>query len=131
MKKILLTTLMLTSLLVILTGCNNTQVFNESGDIDTIPKEISVSAGETFIINLDANETTGYSWSVNIGDSDILTLDSNEYEAEETDTVGAGGMTVLTFTANEAGETTIELTYSQDWDGGETANDITINTTVE
>jgi predicted secreted protein len=131
MKKILLTALILTSLLVILTGCNNTQVFNESGDIDTIPEELSVTAGETFIVNLDANETTGYSWSVNIADSDILTLDSNEYEAEETDAVGAGGMTVLTFKANETGETTIELTYSQDWDGGETANDITINVTVE
>ena len=112
-------------------GESSLKVWNTNGDPNTIPSEITVSAGSTFSINLQANATTGYSWNAVIEDENIVTLLTSEYTADDTDKVGSGGIATLTFSALEQGETALTLIYAQDWEGGETDKTIGITVIVE
>ncbi len=99
-----------------------------SGDIDSLPSTITVTKGSTFGFSLKANMTTGYSWQVYIEDEEIVKLVSNEYEPEDSDADGSGGMATITLEALKKGETVVTFEYAQDWEGGETdkTRDITI-----
>lgn len=74
---------------------------------------LTVAAGTTFEIALDANMTTGYRWTAAVTGSSVRETGS-DYEAPDTDRDGAGGTQVFTFQAESAGTSTIELTYAQE-----------------
>jgi inhibitor of cysteine peptidase len=84
---------------------------------------IEVQAGDAFTIRLCSNPTTGYGWTedADISDADVIQLSRQEFTAPSDDAplVGAPGTHSWTFTALQAGESTITLEYSQPWDGGD------------
>ncbi len=96
------------------------QMSSETGDVDDLPDTLTASKGSTFAFSLEGNATTGYSWQVVIEDEEIVELKSNEYEPEDSDVTGSGGIATLTFGALKKGETKLTLVYAQDWEGGET-----------
>lgn len=71
---------------------------------------ITVKAGETFVIVVESNPSTGYHWEM-IGplDDAYLELVSREYTASEPVMPGSGGVEVWTFKAVSAGETVLVL----------------------
>jgi inhibitor of cysteine peptidase len=93
---------------------------------------ILASVGEQFEINLDANETTGYSWKGNeVYSKEYLQLVSSQYVPGSSDRVGAGGTQVYLFKALKAGSTQIALTYKRSWEKTESDKTLTFNVTIK
>ncbi len=140
MKKIIVMLMIIMLVSIFFCGCiiksNDQQtslvVSDDSGDAGSIPNEIIVQAGNKFEFGLESNPTTGYTWIADIENEELLNLVSSEYTAEgEKDAAGSGGITTLVFQALKAGETTLTLTYAQDWEGGETDKEKTITITIQ
>jgi len=82
-------------------------------------REIAVDGGSTFTVALCANPTTGFQWEdMEIGDPDVLEEVSRDYQAPDSDALGASGRDVWTFDALTAGQTTLSSSYGQPWEGG-------------
>lgn len=76
--------------------------------------------GSELILDLDANPTTGYSWSIT-SMPEQFTSDYNMYvqdEAEEGMT-GVGGKQEYHILTLDDGTGTMTFEYEQEWDGGE------------
>ena len=113
MKRLLVTAT--TSILAVglLAGC--------AGGIETYTdaeQTISTTVGQEFVIALDSNPTTGYTWEESY-DEAMLKLVESKYEpgkqAEE-GLVGAGGTQYFQFTALQTGKTEITLAYKRSWE---------------
>ncbi len=94
---------------------------------------ISVSAGDTFVIKLDENPTTGYKWSFTVSDDSVIELSKDEYMQENQDSgvVGAGGTRVLTFKAKAAGSAQINMVYERSWEKNEDDETLTFSVDVK
>jgi inhibitor of cysteine peptidase len=78
---------------------------------------IEVTAGETFIIALLSNRTTGFAWELVEGlDKSILQLVNSEYIVNDSKLIGAGGKEKLAFKALKPGKTVISLNYVRAWE---------------
>ncbi len=80
-------------------------------------KEASTNTGQEFMVALESNPTTGYSWT-ETHDSTFLVLYSDEYKpgTNKGDTVGAGGTHYFRFRALKPGTTEITFTYKRPWE---------------
>ena len=95
-------------------------------------KAIEVANGESIVIRLDANSTTGYSWQQAPGlDESVVKLVSESYQqaTASPDMVGVGGTDTWTYEAVGAGTTTIALAYQRASDPT-AAQSFTVNVTV-
>ena len=81
-------------------------------------KTVTVIAGDTVVIELAGNPTTGYAWAQTAVDIAILkpTADEPEYTSESTGMVGSPGTFIFRWTAEAPGTTTIELGYRRPWE---------------
>ena len=100
----------------ILSGCNNKQtasikLADDSGNIE-------VKTGESFMIKLESNPTTGYLWSLSKPESDIIKKIDNVYKPAKTDgkVVGSGGTEEWTFKAIAKGKTKLTFQYVRPWE---------------
>ncbi|MEI8002024.1 MAG: protease inhibitor I42 family protein [Actinomycetes bacterium] len=75
---------------------------------------ISVHAGDTFVIVLDANPSTGYSWTAVANPQ--ATFVSSRSVTPQGAMVGAGGTQELTFTAGAKGSSTLTVNYARSFD---------------
>ncbi|RUR12364.1 protease inhibitor I42 family protein [Legionella sp. km772] len=93
----------------------------------TVPKN-----QPSFVVNLAANPTTGFQWSVVHFDKDLLALSSSVYQQPDTKLIGAGGRMLFTFSLNKgkAYPQSTELTfkYARPWekDGSATVQKVTV-----
>ena len=80
----------------------------------------AVKVGQTLVITLASNPSTGFSWTISgAPDSAVLTQDGDiTYAATNPDVVmpGSGGSETVRFTATAAGATTIVLDYRRPWE---------------
>ncbi len=120
MKKVMLTVLTVMMAAVMLIGCAApaaalAKVYDEDDNT------IFAKPGEEFTIKLDENPTTGYQWSYAITDEKIVSMSKDEYVTDEADknVEGAGGQRVITFKANAAGYTAINMVYERSWEKNE------------
>jgi inhibitor of cysteine peptidase len=95
-------------------GCDgdNVKTYSDAGET------VEVKAGNEFVIALESNPTTGYSWMATFEESEFELISDN-YEADETEgmVVGSGGTQYLRFKALKAGEFKINLGYQRSWEG--------------
>lgn len=86
-----------------------------------IQKEVEIGRGNTLVVTLLSNGTTGFSWGENarIADTGIIHQLEHQYVDAETDIVGAPGVEKWTFEALDTGTTIVHLEYGQPWEGGE------------
>ncbi len=86
-----------------------------------IRKEVEIAKGNTLVVTLFSNGTTGFSWDENaqIADTGIIQQLKHEYIGAETNMPGAPGAEQWTFEAVNTGTTTVHLEYSRPWEGGE------------
>ncbi len=83
----------------------------------TTANRFEVSVGQTFVITLASNVTTGYHWELATSlNNEVVELVSSEYKAPETKLVGVGGQEIWTFRAVGRGQTTINLKYVRPWE---------------
>ena len=106
------------AVLVILTTCsprNEVKIDEESNN-----GQVELQTGQTLVVSLKSNPTTGYAWEVAEVDETLL-QSQGEAEYKESKTsgeqlVGAGGTQTFRFKAAEAGETSLKLIYHRAWE---------------
>jgi len=89
-----------------------------------ISQEVEVAVGDSLIVTLCSNPTTGFRWSelAQISDQSVLKQVDHEFvspEGEPPPPPGTPGQEVWTFKALKQGTTELSLEYSQPWEGGE------------
>jgi inhibitor of cysteine peptidase len=91
-----------------------------------ISRRVEVKTGEVFTVALDSNASTGFIWTeqAKIADESILKQTGHEYIAPHAndDTKPVAGMSGIEerwFMAGQAGTTTVTMSYSRPWEGGE------------
>jgi inhibitor of cysteine peptidase len=81
---------------------------------------VELKTGETLMISLDSNPSTGYSWEIQETDETLLKLKGDPEFVQPPDNgtpiVGAGGTQVFRFEALKAGTTTLTLVYHRPWE---------------
>jgi inhibitor of cysteine peptidase len=77
---------------------------------------ISVDNGQEFVIALDANPSTGYTWDA--GDNPNVTFVSSKQVSAKDAPPGASGTQQMTFKADKTGSSTLELAYARQFEGG-------------
>ena len=93
-------------------GSNNLNV-----DDSYSGKQVELSVGQSLVVTLESNATTGYSWALfQNSDEGVLNKTGNEYVAPQTTLVGAGGKEEWTFKALKKGISTISMGYSRSWE---------------
>jgi len=82
-------------------------------------KQIILSPGDSLVVTLDSNPSTGFAWSISgITDEAVIDDVGNEFVGADTGMIGAGGQEVWTFQAGDKGTSTIEMQYSRSWETG-------------
>lgn len=99
-------------------------------------KDFTVNVGDTILVVLEGNPTTGYSWAGALDEQSAAVLEQQgePVYAEDTveeDVVGAGGAFTFTFTAAEEGEATITLVYARTWESVDPAETFEAQISVE
>jgi inhibitor of cysteine peptidase len=86
-------------------------------------RSVDVRPGDTIIIQLPENPTTGYEWAVETADDEIVALQGSDFTLPPTVTMGGGGTRVFTFGAKEPGAVPIRLKYWRPWEGDGSVSD--------
>ncbi len=82
-------------------------------------KTLTLKEGESFVLSLDGNPTTGYTWNLSDSrDDQMLALIDQGYQSSSTasNMVGQGGRNYWKFKALKAGSTEIKLYYARPWE---------------
>lgn len=102
--------------LMAVSGCGAKQIQTGAEDQG---RTVELAAGETLLVTLESNPTTGYSWQVSEVDEAVLKRKGEpEYKqrAGSEGLVGAGGAETFRFEAAGAGRTTLTLVYARPWE---------------
>ena len=101
--------------LTLATGCTPQQEVKAS--IDDDGREKQLKKGQTLVVTLEGNPTTGYSWEVAepLDEQVLRQAGEPEFKAES-EALGAGGVQVLRFEAVNAGKTALKLAYRRSWE---------------
>jgi inhibitor of cysteine peptidase len=79
-------------------------------------KTVKVKTGETFVVRLEENPTTGYRWQPHNFDRAILALKSSSF-APGGDAPGSAGRRSFVFLAEHSGESPVTLWLWREWEG--------------
>jgi inhibitor of cysteine peptidase len=80
---------------------------------------LTLKRGQTLILCLDENSTTGYRWSLPALDTEVLELKSDEINLPSNPGIGSGSQRVFTFQANNPGRVKLQLKNLREWVGDE------------
>src|SRR5262245_61588012 len=80
-------------------------------------KTIEVQAGDSVVVRLDENPTTGFIWAIDQDNDDILPLRHSDYTMAPGAGIGGGGQRTLTFQAQKAGTVSLQLKLWREWEG--------------
>jgi inhibitor of cysteine peptidase len=113
MKKIVAVVALILTLSMLAAGCGGDDVktYSDAG------AAIKVKVNGEFIIALDSNPTTGYSWKVLYEESQFE-LVSDDYVQDEKETMmtGVGGTQYLRVKALKSGDYEITMNYQRSWE---------------
>ena len=116
-------------MVMVLVGCgpvNDMDADAKSEEVTLSAKDnggkVEVDAGQTLVLTLESNPSTGFSWEV-IESDDAVLRPKAEPEFKVTSELdppppGAGGVEIFRFEAVEAGETLLTLVYHRPWEEG-------------
>lgn len=100
-----------------------------------ITKNIELIRPGSLIVSLGSNPTTGFEWSdAEISNSAAVSVQSFVYVLPQAEgpTAGAPGKNVWVFDSQQPGTSTIKMSYSRPWEGGEKDEwTLTINVEVK
>lgn len=83
---------------------------------DASPTHLSV--GQTVVVKLTSNPSTGYGWDVKQTEHGVLQQVNHAFEQQHTNPPmpGAGGTEVWAFKALKTGQQTLHFAYSRSWE---------------
>ena len=109
MQKVIRIIVMFGLLLTALSACGaSNEVKLDAGDAGS---QVELKAGQTLVISLEGNPTTGYTWEVAELDEQVLRQIGQAEFKPESDAIGAGGVQTLRFETVNSGQTTLKLVY--------------------
>lgn len=79
---------------------------------------IAMVKGDTLLLHLEGNPTTGYTWEPENLDTEYLTMPTESEFVPSSSLKGAGGMYTFTFVAQQAGVTHLRLIYHRTFEQG-------------
>ena len=85
-------------------------------------REVEVNTGDSVVVTLCSNPTTGFQWPelAQIDNQNVLKQTDHKYEPpDEKNIVGGAGQEVWTFQALNKGTATVSMEYSRPGEGGE------------
>ena len=101
-------------LLTSLSACGvSTEVKLDAGDAGS---QVELNAGQTLVVSLEGNPTTGFTWEAAELDEQVLRQVGEAEFKPETDPIGAGGVQTLRFETVNSGQTTLNLVYLRPWE---------------
>jgi inhibitor of cysteine peptidase len=79
-------------------------------------RSLEVKVGDTIVVKLEANATTGYQWAFTAGDT--FTIESSQYQegTHPEGVVGAGGTQIVTLRVTKSGSSKLTGTYARSWE---------------
>ena len=80
--------------------------------------QVELQGGQTLVISLEGNPTTGYTWQVDEVDEKVLRQVGDPGFEPDSGAVGAGGVQTLRFETVTSGTTTLKLVYVRPWEEG-------------
>lgn len=83
-------------------------------NLDDNGSKISIADGDTIIIELPENPTTGYMWIIKNSKTEQITEKSNSYTSTSTG-IGSGGTRIFEFIVKTGGGESIILDNVQRW----------------
>ena len=111
----LIALLTLLAALTLATGCSPQQEVKAS--IADDGREKQLKKGQTLVVTLEGNPTTGYSWeAADPLDEQVLRQVGEAEFKQESEALGAGGVQILRFEAVNAGKFTLKLVYHRPWE---------------
>ena len=94
-------------------------------------KNITLNIGDSLVIVLDSNPSTGYAWAVKSVDKPVLSLASEPVFKVDSDKLGAPGKTTLTFKTVSSGSQVLTLVSQRSFEkDAQPLKTFTINVTV-
>ena len=103
--------------MILAAGCGSAQEIKLG--IDANNSQVEMEKGQTLIITLDSNPSTGFSWERAATEDEALQqVGEVEFRQgpQNKDMVGVGGQQILRFKAEKAGQTALELVYHRPWE---------------
>ena len=78
---------------------------------------VKVAVGDTLVLRLASNPTTGYAWqTIKLDTVYLQSMGEPIYEPPNTRMLGAGGTQVFTFTTLKPGNSSLVLAYMRSWE---------------
>lgn len=112
-------------LLLCLSGCSSaskqvdvTISCDDFAEDNHISRQVEVNVGDSLVVTLCSNPTTGFTWTewAEISDQDILQqMAESEFVPAGGNVVGAAGQQIWTFEALKKGTVITFLEYSRPW----------------
>lgn len=92
---------------------------------------INLKRGDTLVIQLEGNPTTGYTWEALPASPQLISQVGETKYTPNSSAIGASGIIELTFKADIQGSGTLTLVYHRPWESVQPLNTYTINLIVE
>lgn len=87
-------------------------------------KTVEAQVGDSVVIELPENPTTGYVWSLDVKErTGIAYLSNSRYTAANNSGIGGGGMSTFIVNVQSAGIATIDIKLKHPWEPESTAID--------
>ncbi len=115
MKKIFFAVMIFVLLVGSLAACQSASGLVKIGEQDA-GKTITLKTGDTLIVGLDGNITTGFNWIPAAQNPVLLSQVGDAEVTPESNRIGAPSKIVLTFKAVTQGQTLLHLDYKRSWE---------------
>ncbi|MBA7521027.1 hypothetical protein ES705_13127 [subsurface metagenome] len=109
---------LLLTILILVIGCSTSKEVKVLASVSG--SQVELKKGQTLVITLESNPTTGFQWEVTENDESIL-QQKGEAEFKSSDTgnppaSGKGGTETFRFDAQNTGNGTLKLIYHRSWE---------------
>lgn len=116
-------------MLIALTACEQDIVYLSEQDSN---RYIALSIGQTAVITLAENPTTGYSWEFKIEpeEQNVVGNIKEKYIHQKTKLIGAGGIKEFSFRIKNSGKVNIDGYYRRPWEKADNKNEQSVHYTI-
>lgn len=117
MKRNILTIVMLSlAVFALIAGCLSLPGGTERLTEKNNGTDVHLTVGDTLIVTLNANPTTGYNWEIEALNPLLLSRVGAPQFLSSSQMIGASGKMVFTFKASSPGTCDLSLVYRRSWE---------------
>jgi inhibitor of cysteine peptidase len=92
---------------------------------------ITLKDGDSLVVQLPENPTTGFRWGPTGATSQLLQRESDDFAPAGSSALGAGGMRTFRYRAKGKGNAVLSFALARSWESGSPASTFEVNVTVD